>query len=205
MKLNTLILLLLLVNIANAQVKKEYLNYDYFNHSYQYLNKDYSITIQDSVFQRFVKEFKFIPERIKSYNDSLSVILCGEFGNWDQVRIAKHRITFSWQRLGYILWMSAEESEEFGRHQSFIHPYSLYKHIIYQEDKWSSDTKRLIRNLRDEVAAVTNIQEIDKLETKELLKLSLIHSPDRIKDYAKFKSENSQCTGKGCGREDCCK
>ncbi len=190
------------INIINAQnVKKEYLEYDYFAHSYKYLDEDFSISIPDTVFQKLMVDFRFYPERIKTYKDSLAVVLCGEFDNWDQNRIAGLRITFSWLRAGYYLWMTADEAQEIAQNYSFDHPYQFYQYFRYGEKFWDRRMKKIMRNLRNEVATITNDPNIYDLTNREFLKFSLVNNPVRIKDYAEYK----KCNGKGCERgEDCC-
>ncbi|MGE0079457.1 MAG: hypothetical protein AB7S48_16470 [Bacteroidales bacterium] len=125
---------LLFSNIVNAQTPsaeeviaeyKRYSNYDYLNHKYKYLDKNYKIHISSELFQHLIKENKIYPEAIKAYKDSIAVVMCGEFESWPQRNIASYVITFSWLRIGYYLWITNAQAKELGQRYGVSMPYQL--------------------------------------------------------------------------------
>lgn len=54
-------------------------NFDYFAHSYKFLDKNYKPNIDDLSYQKIRKDFKFYDKPSKSLQDSIQVILMGEF------------------------------------------------------------------------------------------------------------------------------
>ena len=138
----TILFFMLSIN-GQAQYTEEYRNYDYFSHSYKYLNKDYKIKIPSNKFRALIKEHRFIPNAIENYKDSLAVVMYGEFDNWAQANIAVQRIGFTWLRAGYYLWLDKKEAKELGQEFGFEHPYLLYKYM-YDNTKWSEDKEEFI-------------------------------------------------------------
>lgn len=75
------ICILCAVNIAQSQnyVLARFDEIDYLAYKYKYLDKNYKIHINSDVFDHAVEKYKFYPEKIRNYSDSLAVVMMLEF------------------------------------------------------------------------------------------------------------------------------
>lgn len=207
--MSILLFLMLLYNAVRAQVPtakeiadeyEKYSNYDCLNHKYKYLDKNYKIRISSELFQRLLKENKFYPEAIKTYNDSIGVVMCGEFERWPQRNIASYEITFSWLRMGYILWITESQAKELGRRYAFKMPYQLHRYIYDDSEKWDSYMIGFMSDLRSRISKHTKKAEVINMPYKEFLRFALVNSPARIKDAEALSKTKS---ADGCGKPNC--
>ncbi|NOU58670.1 hypothetical protein [Marinifilum caeruleilacunae] len=186
-------LLLISLTISAQQqprkIPQEYLDYDYLTHEYEHLNKDYKINIPSAKFDSIVTKFRFIPERIDSWKDSLGVVLVGEFGNWDQGRIASNRITYSHLKSSYYLWITPEEAKQMAEKRGFKHPYRFYEYFRFHKDKWDDEMKQFMKDLRDKVAKASERSNVAELNQRKFLSEALKINPKRIEDFLKVREQ----------------
>lgn len=153
---------------------------DWLAYDYQYLSEDFKIEIPHEVFQKGLKDGKFIKERITKYSDSLSVVLSVELQDQVATRIAGMQINYSWERLGWNLLMTASQAQELGTTLNFNLPYQVKK---YLEDTSNQDTKRLkiLNSLRTRVAQLEQVTEdVNELSLKNLFNRAFRYSPERL-------------------------
>lgn len=184
----------------NVDVAK--LNYDYLSHDYNHLDNEFRINISSVKFDSLVVMYKFYPERIKTCRDSLSVVLMGEFNDWDKARIAKNRIVFSYLRLSYYLWTTKAEAKKLCEKYDIKYPYRFYQLCAGSELNWDQELKDFIFELKNKVEVSTKNNSLDTLNNKEFLKLALVSNPQRQKDYERVK--RTRKVGVSCGKANCC-
>ena len=173
----------------------EYMAYDYFKHDYKYLNEDFAITISHNTFQSLVEQYQFYPDKIEKYKDSLAVVMCGEFDNWQQVNIAVNRLGFTWLRAGYCFWLSEDEAKQKGEEMGFNHPYLFYRYM--RDDDQISEVKILfLADLKEKIEKYTHNPDVYSMNTREFFRYALVNNPQRINDFKKLKMD--------CKEEDCC-
>ena len=191
---------------------------DYLSYDYKYLDKGFKLKVGETEFKKAVKKFDFYPERIRTYRDSLGVVLMMEFNNWHQARIAESRISFSWLRLSYFTWQEVEEVESYTRSFDIVLPWRMYEFLIDEKN----DNPKIIaflEDLKDKVKKETKRDDLDQLSRKDLLTVAMRCNPQRIADYEKMVAERKRQRkayvkehgeidpskiGVGCGKENCC-
>jgi len=169
---------------------------DYIAHEYKYLNKDFTIDISAHKFQKTMKQYEYIPQRIRNYNDSLSVVLMAEFNDSDQACIANLRISYSWQRLAFHTWQTPEEAKAFAAQFGITHPWRMNE-FLKDEENTNQSIVEFFNNLRLKVEKETGKTRLDNLCRKELLNNALRCNPDRIKAINKRREEINRAAAKG--------
>ena len=176
----------------NGEMSKELPEIDYLTYKYEYLDKDYKIHMPSDLFQETMKKYEYYPQKIKTYKDSLSVVLMGEFDNWKQANIATNRLAFTDLRSSYYLWISPARVKEFRDKYGFNHPYSFYEYYRYNEDKWDEEMHKFMKNLREKVAKASDKPDVLSMTSKYLLREALVLSPQRVIDSKKKVSKRSK-------------
>ncbi len=188
-----LIIPLLLISLSLSAQKKplvsqEIKDYDYLSHKYEHLDENFKIHISSEMFDGFVAKYKFYPQRIKVYSDSLNVVLMGEFDNWHKCRIANLHITFSFKRIAYHLWITESEAKKLCEKYNIVHTYRFYEYMK-QPERWDRSIKKRMLKLRKQVAKASNNSDVLSMSNKLFLKEAWRHSPERIKDFEKLHKE----------------
>lgn len=150
---------------------------DFLSKEYKYLNKNFSINIDSITFNKGVKDFKFISERINKYSDSLGVVLMIEMKDWNALRIAEFRITYQWKKIGYYIWESEENSKKLGENLGFTHPYRFYEYL-YNESINSEFKLDLVKKLKKRLETKLNTA-IKTNSYKEFFNLTFKESEQR--------------------------
>lgn len=184
---------LLLISLSLSAQKKplvsqEIKDYDYLTHKYEHLDENFKIHISSELFEGFMTEYKFYPQRIKAYKDSLSVVLMGEFDNWHKSRIAELQITYSLKRMAYYLWMTEAEAKKLYEKYNFVHTYRFYEYMKAPE-MWERSMKKRMLKLRQRVAKASSNEDVLTMSNRLFLKQAWRYSPERIKDFEKFRKE----------------
>ncbi len=96
---------------AFKQKRDSLRKFDFLSYNYRLITKDYQIKIDDKTFKKGVAKYKFVPEGINDYKDSLAVVCMIEFDDWDKTHIAVNRIGYTWLRLGYHTWQTKVEAK----------------------------------------------------------------------------------------------
>lgn len=187
------------------------LRFDYFNYNYKFLDKNYKIKISKNVYNQTINKYKYFPEKIKTYGDSLSVVLMAEFNDWDKARVGQNRIAFSFLRLSYYFWITEKEAEQLVKKYKFKMPYQLYEFV--NEEKYKDGyLKNVIFHLRNKVYKKTSNEKVNTMSVPQLLSYALKESPRRIEDFQEKQIEREHGKkptkytklGEGCGKKDCC-
>lgn len=182
-------------SILNAEVQRQqeidsFLRMDVFNMKFQYLNDDFSINIDSTTFNKAVRHYKFYPERIKAYNDSLAVVLTYELKSFHGSRIALSRITYQWKKIGYYLWCSEEDAKTLGNSFGFEKPYLFYEFLTSEADTPAEKIK-IFQDLKLLLAKETEaLKPFDSY--KEIMKYGFKHNPERIKDMKQYINSRSR-------------
>lgn len=191
-----------------AEVKEQYAKYkefDYFNYDYKYLDEDFRIVMDNVLFNQLLKMNNFYADRIISYKDSLAVALCGEFDTWPQRNIAHFRITYTWNRLSYMLWVSEIEAMNIAEKYSFHHPYLLYQYVYKHPEQWDQYMIDFTNDLRKRIYSETANEEVLIMNNKELMNYAHVNSPKRLADLNSIsKQECSSTDSKKCTDPNCC-
>jgi hypothetical protein len=177
---------------------------DYLNYNYKYLDENHKIEIPHRVFQKLLRENNFYPERINDYADSISVVMCGEFESWTQREIASFRVSYTWKRVGYYLWLTEDEAKDLGNKYSITKPYALIDLIRRHPEDWDDELVSFIANLKSKVENYTGNDDVRNMAHNDFLKFALVENPTRIKDYAELVMSRKNTVSKGCGKPNCC-
>jgi len=154
---------------------------DWLAYPYKYLDSDYKITATQDHFQQMIKKGDFYKERITTYEDSLGVVLYEELKDWQAARIANLRITYSWQRVGWHLFLNEKEAQQLAQSLGFKLP---YRAINYLKGDTIQEPKRVavINKLRDKLVKLDLITPTSAtlLSDKALFDLAFKHNPERV-------------------------
>ncbi|PXY02782.1 hypothetical protein DF185_01430 [Marinifilum breve] len=179
-----------LVSIAQSrEIPQPYKDYDYLSHKYEHLDENFKIHIESVKFDSIMTKYQYAPQRVDSWRDSLSVVLMGEFGNWDQQRIACNRISYSNLKTSYYLWITPEEVKQMAEKRGFKHPYRFYEYFRYHENKWDNGMKSFMEKLRKKVASVSERKDVLEMDNRSFLREALKLSPQRVKDFLELREK----------------
>ena len=191
---------------------------DYLAYKYKYLDKDYSIRISSDEFNKAVENYKFYPNKINNYQDSLAVIMMLEFNDWGKCNQATITIGFSWKRLGYYTWQTEKEAKLFAKSVGINHPWRMYELLINEKDN-TIGIISFFEVLRTKMINIDNNLKFENLSRKKTLFLALRINPQRIADVkkdAEIKQKEKEAylkkhgvldpakLGVGCEKENCC-
>jgi len=149
---------------------------DYFNRKYKYLDTNFNIKIDKKKFDELVLKNSII---VKTYKDSLMVVLLQELGDNDAVNIAFHRILFNWKKMSFYIWENEQTTKELAESFGFKHPYSFF---IFMKDDNNGNPKK-IEFLNQLQIKLLN-EKLDKVGLKpynEFLNYCFKHNTERIK------------------------
>jgi len=177
-----------MIDSVRKEVEK-YSQIDYLTYDYKYLDDDLKIIMSGDLFDSIVNARNFYKERILKYSDSIVVVLCAEFESDIQQRVASTRLTMTWLRVSYYIWISESETKVLGRRYAFKYPYELYDYINYRQQEWDKYMKRFIKDLRKKVLKETGNEELAAMDHKMFLAYALRMNPTRIEDFIKVKEE----------------
>ncbi|WP_340065238.1 hypothetical protein [Ascidiimonas aurantiaca] len=184
MKITLLAICICLVSFA--QEKEEEI--DFLTYSYKYLDRDHQITIDSLTFQEGVKKYKFIPDRIRTYKDSLSVIAMLNFGDWKKERKVVGRITYSWEALSYHLWMNEKETESFARSLGITHPWRMFE-FLSLESNTNTEVNTFFTQLKQKVTKHTGKEIPTTVTRKKFLNYAFRVNPVRIEKAKQYFKE----------------
>lgn len=154
---------------------------DFLSYKYKYLDKNFKIKIPKEVYEKTFVAYHFIPEKTKTYKDSLSVVLMAEFKDWDAQRIASLRINYTWQRLSYYLWMNEKEVLDLAKKLKIKMPYRLKELFVANDPKVKSE----VLNLKNKLYLKFGNEDIKKMSGDELLNFAFKQNPEIMKDRNK--------------------
>ena len=221
--LNRIIVLVLLLLGFNSLKSQSYLIFDpikidYLTYKYKYLDSSYKIHVSSDVFNEAMSKYKFYPERIRKYNDSLSVIMMLEFGDWDKCRIACLQVGYLWLRLAYHTWQTEEEAKKFAKSVGITHPWRMQQ---YLEDDTNNSPEVIdfFKKLKLKILLSNKNVNFSGLNRERILSLALKLNPVRIADVqkdAEIRQKEKEAylkkhgildpskIGVGCEKENCC-
>ncbi|MFD2939395.1 hypothetical protein [Flavobacterium notoginsengisoli] len=163
---------------------------DFLNYNYKYLDKNFKIKIPKEIYEKTVIDYKFYPERINKYKDSLGVVLMAEFKDWDAVRISENRINYQWKRVGHHIWMSENEVLELAKKLNVKMPYRLQELFQNNDPKVASE----IQELRNKLFLKFKKEELNTMPSKQLLLFAFTNNPEIIElknNYHKQKAKKN--------------
>ena len=155
---------------------------DFIHYRYKYLDENFKIKISSQLFEETVVKHKFYKERITRHKDSIGVVLMTEFNDDFVVNFIKNRICFSWQRLGYHLWLSSLEAENLGKSIQIGHPYLVYEFIL-KNSITNEIIRKFIADLKIKMIATDVTLNFDNYSIPKLLSTALRLNSQRIKDF----------------------
>ncbi|MCG8578902.1 MAG: hypothetical protein MI866_03245 [Bacteroidales bacterium] len=161
---------------------------DYLSYDYKYLNRDFEIKMSSRKFQKTMEKYDFIPQRIVSYKDSLSVVLMTEFNDWNQANISQFCITYSWFRLGYHIWQTSDEAQDFAAQFGIKHPWRMREFLV-DESNTDPIIAEFFKDLQFKVEEETRKTNLDSLNREALLNKAFRSNPQRIIDFKKKQEE----------------
>jgi hypothetical protein len=135
-------------------------------------------------FNKTLKNYKFIEKRINTYSDSLSVVLMNEFGDWQKNRIAKLRITYKWERVGYHIWENEDFVKELAKNHKIKMPYELQEK--FYEPKGNSEIILIVKNLRKKLHQKFKKDTLKTMSNKDLMKFAFNNNPEVIRLKKEF-------------------
>lgn len=151
---------------------------DFLSYKYKNLDENFKINIDSSMFNSIVKKFGFYEERINTYNDSLRVVLTGEFEDSDYTRIAQLRITYTWKRVSYYLWENPENLQKIAKKHNIKYPY-YFQACVEQSNCPNKEILKLVENLRTKLILKFGAETINALQNNnELLNFAFKNNPE---------------------------
>ena len=179
-----IVFILLIFNISVVLGQENSKDFDYLNHTYKYLDKDFNIKIKSEEFNKTLKENKFIEERINTYSDSLNVVLMDEFDDWQKTRIAKLRITYKWERVGHHIWENEDFVKNLAKNQNIKMPYELQEK--FYNPKGNSEINLIVDDLRNKLIKNFKEDTLKTMSNKDLMKFAFNNNPEVIKLKEEF-------------------
>lgn len=183
-QINIIIIFLLVFNIMFSQnnlnkfTKIDSISkIDFLSYNYKYLDKDFKFKISKKKFENSIDKYKFSPERLRNYKDSLGVVLMAEFNDWDAARIAELKITYSWERVGYHLLKNKDEVIEIAKKLNIKYPYRLQELLLRNDPKVTAE----IEKLRNKLFLSFKKEELKTMSSKQLLLFAFSNNPEIIK------------------------
>ncbi|MCH7400333.1 hypothetical protein ACFOUP_07575 [Belliella kenyensis] len=149
---------------------------------YEYFDADFNIKpISSKEFQKKVKAMNLGKRRNMNYTDSIHVLFFDHFQDWDAARIATYQIIYTWETVGFYIWMNEEEIKRLGESMGFRFP-SLFLDYLETdpEIQWFQDRKRELRaGLKEKLPELN----VDELSVSELLRQCFHNSEVRLEKY----------------------
>ena len=181
-----LIIILFVLNVSATFAQKEYVpnEFDYLAYNYKYLNSNYDIHIDSIEFNEAVTEYKFIKERITTYQDSLAVVLMREFGDWEKMRLGKIRITYTWERVGHHVWKKEDEIKQIGKELSINYPYRLQQ--LFYAPNGNKKAIEIMDDLRNKLITKFDADSLKDIDNYYLMKFAFNNNPDVIQLKAAY-------------------
>ncbi|PQJ80009.1 hypothetical protein BTO18_12880 [Polaribacter porphyrae] len=178
---------------ARAKSKKEidsFVKIDFLKKKYQYLDSNFKIKIDSTTFNKAVKKYNYYPKRIKTYRDSLSVILTYELKSFHGSRIAGSRITYQWKKIGYYIWENELTAKKLGNELGFTKPYRFYEFLI-DDAKRDAKKRAILTTLKNKLPLAVK-DTIDIFPNKRFLKFTFKTSPQRIQDFKNYRKAKNK-------------
>ena len=171
---------------------------DFIHYDYKYLDSDFKIVMDESLFKETLSAFEFYEDRISGYEDSISVVLMHQFKDWDAARIAKIHILYSWERLGHYLHYSATEAKKVGEELGFEHPYLARAYMGDGGDRRSIEKEKIRKRELDRLIGILSVEllkqeaELKSLTGDDLLKLAFHNNPVIMEKRRQFEMEQNE-------------
>lgn len=191
---NMKIIVLTLLNLgfvlcANAQARIDYLSYDY-----KHLNENYDIVIRPEVFDSLLKKGGVNPLSLRTYSDSLMVVLLDEFDNYKNVRAAAEVLNFSWEKAAYYIWKTEKETKalasEMGKDS---HPWRFMQSL--QNDKsQTTEIVFIMKELRAKVEKAVGEPMPADFTNAQVLEMGFETNPTRLVELARIKAAAASCS-----------
>ena len=172
--------------VSYAQEKEE--DIDFLTYNYKYLDRNHQIIIDSLTFQENVKKYKFIPDRIKMYKDSLLVVTMLNFDDWRNASNAVLEITYTWEALSYYLWMNEKETEDFARSLGIAHPWRM-KEFLRSEPNTNTQVNTFFTQLKRKVVKHTGKEIPTTMTRKKFLNYVFKVNPVRIEKAKQYFKE----------------
>lgn len=160
--------------------RDSFIKIDFFTKEFKYLDREFNLNIDNYTFQKAIKKYKFYPKKIKTYKDSLNVVLTFELESYHGARIATNRITYEWQKIGYYIWENANKSKAIGLSFGYSHPYRFYEFLI-NEGENNSLKIDLLNTIKRKLVNELN-DSIPTKPYKMFLKFAFKKNPKRIEE-----------------------
>ncbi|MGB5983300.1 MAG: hypothetical protein WBG46_14255 [Nonlabens sp.] len=162
---------------------------DWLSYEYDFLDENFNPKITEQEFQAALSEGKFIAARINTRNDSIGVAVYKQIKDFDAMRIAKLRLTYTWERISWYLLLNSQEAQGLAADLGFKHPYRL-KEFMEDESNQSKERLALLADLRLKVAQLEQVEEnVDSLDLKELFNRAFRYSPDRLERVSEIRAK----------------
>ena len=155
---------------------------DFSKNQYKYLDNNYKILINSKEFDSIAYRYEYDKNRITRYKDSLSVVLIGDFkGDWKKANKETFRISYTWERLSYHLWLNIDETKQFAEKFNFNHPYLFKQFLLTSSDK---KVESFFNNLKGKIKyQIKNSIELDTFNREQVLDFAMRNNESRIKGY----------------------
>lgn len=186
------------LNILNAQIQN-ISDKEFITRKYKNLDENFDIKMLSKNFNETIKRYRFIRSSIRNYEDSLNVALINEFNDWTLTRKASSRITFSWKKVGYELWLNEHQARSLGAKYKFKMAYEL-KLYVEQGKTQDVDLQKLIDNIRKKVYKNSKDKTSLTCSVHDLLNYAYTSNPQIVNDRANYliNSRKKQIEKKCC-------
>ncbi len=150
---------------------------NYLAYSYTLLKSNYQLNLSSERFSFFLKKYNYNAANIKTYSDSLQVVLMAELNDWQKARSAHLQITYTWQRVGQHIWQTEAECQQLAQQIGITHPYELISFLKNQSNANQPLYKTVYSQLRTRLQDSLQNASVCNLPADLLLKKAFANHP----------------------------
>ncbi|SCY14893.1 hypothetical protein SAMN05192588_1386 [Nonlabens sp. Hel1_33_55] len=164
----------------SVKMKIEDKSVDWFEYDYKYLNELYRINVPSDLFNKWNSKYRYKEGKNMTYADSLKVVLNEELENASQVRKATLALAYTWDRASWSILLNKNETKAIAADMGYTYPYKFINDLRDPKIKNEQKTK-ILKGLKERLRQLKVEGVKDKLNAREMMKLSFQYSPGRLK------------------------
>jgi hypothetical protein len=162
-----------------SQLQSTTSNVNYLTHKYTLLDSNFKIIVSDSIFNIALNKFGFKTHLIKTYSDSLQVVLMLELQDWAKMRTAHLQITYTIERVQRHLLIDTVQYANYLQQWGYKHPYQVLRRC--KDDAIQDPLKnKIFANLKSQLIAKGFKDSLVGLNNWQLMKFSFHYHPQTI-------------------------
>ena len=111
-----------------------------------------------------------------------------EFGDWQKSRVAKLRIAYTFERVGFHLWKNQNEIKTLAQELKIKYPYRLQE--LFYKPNGNQRIIDCIENLRSSLLQKFKNDKLKTMENRELLNFAFKNNPEVLRIRADYFEKN---------------